>query len=278
MSIITKDCKHGTFSFYANDTIIGRSLSVYGEYCEHEFVMLDQLVEPDWHVLDVGSNIGLHSVWFSNHAFKGKVYSFEPNENNRLLLIKNLSQNNCNNVEVYNNLVGNRNGTEFISSFNPSVPGNFGECSILDRDPQQLYEAKPMITIDSLQLPKVDFIKIDVEGYEKEVLNGAEETIINHRPGMLVEVNNSQTHIEHMWNQLAYLNYEIYWLPVRNYNPYNYFGNTMNIFSNSGIINVLALPKDKVNLSVFDEVLEPVEGYNDTYQQMYKRVINKLSG
>jgi FkbM family methyltransferase len=277
MSIITKDCKHGKFSYFTNDTIIGKSLSVYGEYCEHEFMVLDQLIEPDWNVVDVGANIGLHSVWFSKHAFKGKVTAFEPNEYSRQLLLKNLTQNNCKNVDIYSNLVGNKIGTEFISSFDPSKPGNYGECSILDRDPNQLYEAKAMVKLDSLDLGAVDFIKIDVEGYEKEVMLGAENTIIEYRPGLLVEVNNSQTHVEHIWNQLAYLNYEIYWLPVRNYNPYNYFGNTVNVFSNSGIINVLALPKEKSNLHVFDSVLEPVEGYDDTYQKMYARVIAKLT-
>ena len=69
--IKTKQCKHGVFSFFKNDTIIGKSLDLYGEYAEYEFMLLNNLIAPDHIVIDVGANIGLHTVWFSKHAFKG---------------------------------------------------------------------------------------------------------------------------------------------------------------------------------------------------------------
>lgn len=276
--IKTKRCKHGVFSFFQNDMIIGKSLDLYGEYAEYEFMLLDNLIAPNHVVIDIGANIGLHSVWFSKHAFKGEVVAFEPNEHNRVMLAKNLEQNGCKNVTVYANIVGERKGMAFISSFDPKLPGNYGECSVLDSNPGQLYESRDMVNIDSINVQRLDFVKIDVEGYEKQVLNGMKDTITKHRPGMLVEVNNSTTHIEHMWNMLAPQDYLLWWLPVRNYNPYNYFGNKTNIFMQGGIIDVLAMPREKAPIVELDAVMEPVEGFDDTYQKMYARALNKLKG
>ena len=274
--IKTKRCKHGTFSYFANDMFIGQSLDLYGEYCENEFLIMDLLIQPNFVALDVGANLGLHTVWFSRHAFTGKVHSFEPNEFNRQLLGFNIQQNRCKNVQIYSNAVSNRGGTAFISSFDPSKPGNYGECSLLEGNPNAQYHAVPTVRLDSLPFEKVDFIKIDVEGYEPQVLSGAQATIIKHRPSMLIEVNNSQSHIEKIWEQLSRRDYLMWWLPVRNYNPYNYFGNPVNIFANSGVINVLACPREKAPIIEIDKILEPVEGFDDDHIKMYKRVLNRL--
>ena len=88
MGIQTKLCKHGLFSYFTNDIIIGKSLELYGEYAENEFLLLNHVVQPGDFVLDIGANLGLHNVWFAKHAFKGQVAAFEPNEFNRNLLIK----------------------------------------------------------------------------------------------------------------------------------------------------------------------------------------------
>jgi FkbM family methyltransferase len=276
MGIQTKLCKHGLFSYFTNDIIIGKSLEMYGEYAENEFLLLNHVIQPGDFVIDIGANLGLHTVWFAKHAFKGRVAAFEPNEFNRNLLIKNIDQNQCKNVQIYGNIVGDRNGSGFISSFNPSIPGNYGECSVLEANPGGLYEAKPMVKIDALNFGRCDFIKIDVEGYEKEVLTGCQETIKRCRPQMLVEINNSTTHLEFMWDMLHELDYLLWWLPVRNYNPTNFFGNRVNIFSNGGIIDIFAGPREKTPIHELDGVLEPVEGFDDTYQKMYKRVMNNI--
>lgn len=44
--IKTKDCKHGKFTFFENDTVVGKSLNVYGEYCEWEIMCLEHIIEP----------------------------------------------------------------------------------------------------------------------------------------------------------------------------------------------------------------------------------------
>lgn len=70
MSSVTRKCRHGTFLFNRNDTFVGRSLELYGEWCEAEIELLAQVVKPGDVVLDVGANIGTHAVPFCQWALK----------------------------------------------------------------------------------------------------------------------------------------------------------------------------------------------------------------
>jgi FkbM family methyltransferase len=269
-SIQTAQCKHGKFSYFTNDTIIGKSLDMYGEYCEQEFTIMEHIVRPTDFIIDVGANIGVHTIWLSKHAFQGRVSSFEPNEFSRELLLKNLYLNNSTNVTVYNNVVGNGMSSVFISSYSPHIPGNYGECSVLDKRPGNYHSAQ-MLTIDQLDPVKVDFMKIDVEGYEMEVIKGARSTIEKFRPSMLIEVNDSLPHIDFLYKELVPKDYQLYWLPVRNYNPNNYKGNKTNIFMNSGVVNIIAAHKDKTHIKTLDTLLAPVTSADDSYIKMHKR-------
>lgn len=60
--VATKLCRHGTLLFNSNDTFVGRSLELYGEWCEAEIELLAQVVRRGDFVLDVGANIGTHAV------------------------------------------------------------------------------------------------------------------------------------------------------------------------------------------------------------------------
>ena len=75
----------------------------------------------------------------------------------------------------------------FISSIVPHS-GNYGECSVLKKG-KGAFHAAQMVCIDKLAPVKCDFMKIDVEGYEPQVIAGAIETIKKFKPSMLVEVN-----------------------------------------------------------------------------------------
>lgn len=270
-SIRTKQCKHGRFSYFTNDIIIGQSLELYGEYCEQEFMVISHLINPTDYVLDIGANIGLHTVWFAKHAFQGHVSSFEPNEFNRQLLVQNLRQNHCMNAEVYTNVVGDRTGSCFISSYSPHIPGNYGECSVLKKG-KGAFHAAQMVCIDKLAPVKCDFMKIDVEGYEPQVIAGAIETIKKFKPSMLVEVNDQQSHIKYLWETLNPLGYLMWWLPVRNYNPANYAGNKQNVFLDSGVINLVISHKSKAKLEFLDTALNSVAGPDDSYTKVHQRL------
>src|SRR4051812_16828084 len=85
-----KACKHGRFLYNVNDTFVGRSLDLYGEWCEEEIEVLSQIIKPGSVVLDIGANIGTHTICFAKQALPGGVvYAFEPQR----LVFQNLCAN-----------------------------------------------------------------------------------------------------------------------------------------------------------------------------------------
>jgi FkbM family methyltransferase len=122
-------------------------------------------------VVDVGSNIGIHTLYLSKLVGKmGKVYSFEPEPNNFALLKKNVEFNKCNNVIVEQKAISNRTG-KIKLSLSDSMAGH----RISNSDSQE-----NTIIIDSVSLDdyfknhdrKIDFIKIDTEGFDGNVIQG----------------------------------------------------------------------------------------------------------
>ena len=142
--------------------------------------MGEQLKE-DWVCLDVGANIGYHSILMSRLAHKGLVYSFEPTITSRMLR-KNLAFNDCANVEVIEQAVGNVSGNSKDALYR-----------IWGRKPEK--KSYSFTTIDdfvkSRGLARVDLIKVDVDGFDVEVLEGARETLAGLTPIVLVELNHA---------------------------------------------------------------------------------------
>ena len=123
-----------------------------------------------WHnCIDIGSNVG---IWTRELASKfKKVYCFEPNPNFNECFRKNITEDN---VELFEFGLSNKEHTasqEFNSTQITNTPGDV-QCR----------------TLDSFNLNDIDFIKIDVDGFEAEVLEGAIGTIIRNNPVINVEI------------------------------------------------------------------------------------------
>ena len=264
--ISTGKCRHGKFTWFDNDVIIGKSLATYGEYCEWEIMCLEQLIEPEWHIADIGANIGTHSVPFSKLAHKGHIHAFEPNELSRGLLNRNLLQNQVTNTTVYPYALSRSAGNRYLSNYNPQKPGNYGEASL--NNSGEMMELVPTMRLDQVQFERLDLIKCDVEGEEPNVFKGAKRTLAEHLPTCFVECN-EETNLKPLWNRFNKLGYtQAYWCPVRNFNPDNYKGFTKNVFGSGGVINVMFMsPKRKVNFQYLEKVLGP----EDSYKKMYDR-------
>ncbi len=92
-NIVTQKSKHGIFSYYKNDKFIGKSLREYGEFSEGEVHLIKQLTKTNDNVIEVGSNIGTHTIPLAKHLSQGGLlYALEPQSQNYKILIKNINQ------------------------------------------------------------------------------------------------------------------------------------------------------------------------------------------
>lgn len=141
-------------------------------------IILEHIHQGDT-VVDVGAFIGDHTIAYCNAVGEsGHVHAFEPNAKAYECL-----EYNCKSAKTYN--LGLSNVAETV--FYCCEDKNAGAGRIL-RDTPTSTQIKT-ITLDSLKLSALDFLKIDVEGYEVAVLEGAALTIKKYRPKMWIEIN-----------------------------------------------------------------------------------------
>jgi len=125
------------------------------------------------YILDIGAWVGTWSM--AMNKFCGRVIAFEPDSLHYQCLVKNVTDD----VETHQLAVGSEEKLISLSEDNFTQSKRIvGEGSI------------PMITIDNMKLDDVDLIKIDVEGYEMEVLKGAKKTLENVQY-LMIELNNN---------------------------------------------------------------------------------------
>lgn len=140
-------------------------------------------------VIDCGAFIGDHTVAYAKHIGPtGTVLAFEPGAEAYECLKHNTK--NEERVIIYNGGLGATHHKSFLKNVDTNSGMNYLSNQIEKRGESSFEEGNiNIITIDSLNLPKLDFIKIDCEGYELEVLKGGIETIKKFKPKMLIEIN-----------------------------------------------------------------------------------------
>jgi FkbM family methyltransferase len=238
--IVVKKVKHGVFAFNRNDRFVGRALDLYGEWCESEIALLARFIEPGATILDVGANIGTHTVAFAQLAADtGVVIAFEPQRTSFHLLCANVALNCLANVRCLQQAVGEAPGSTLVPVLSPHEQRNFGAVAL---GGTETGEPVPLTTIDALELEACSLIKVDVEGMEPQVLRGAAATIARHRPVLYVE-NNTIEGARATLSAVFDLGYRAWWDLALYYNPANYFGNSENVFARyQPEANLLCMP------------------------------------
>jgi FkbM family methyltransferase len=171
--------------------IISELISKNHVWEPHMHKIFEKYINKESIVLEGGCHIGTHTLKL---GLLGKqVLSFEPMTNSNVILRENLKINNITNVTVYNEGLSNKTDVayfEWIGHNNPGASGlannPMGKPSYTK--PIEKKHPVTLITIDSLQLEKLDFIKLDVEGYEINVIEGAIDTIKKCNPIITLEI------------------------------------------------------------------------------------------
>ena len=131
-------------------------------------------------VYDIGANIGNHTVYFATHS-KAKVFSFEPVPVTFDLLKRNVEQNGlADRVTLFNCALGAQEGSARMQ-----VTNELSVARITEKGTQETSIKR----LDDMNLPPPDFVKIDVEDYELEVLKGMERTLRESSPVLWIEIH-----------------------------------------------------------------------------------------
>src|ERR1700732_2474339 len=138
---------------------------------------LRSVVRDDSIVADVGANQGLYTLWLARVATGGHVYAFEPDPQLFECLEQNVRNNQLTNISAIRAAASDRSGTLALTANKL----NRGDNRVTRNPDSGLDEVKAVTLDETLSHSRLDLLKIDVQGFEIEVLQGARETIGNNR-------------------------------------------------------------------------------------------------
>ena len=157
-------------------------------------------IEPNHTCFDAGANVGVNSIIMAHYASAGRVHSFEPVKRTREIFEKNKAANKSDNISIVGTGLGDQKASVTISVDTEALANANIVTGILSNDINWKYDDRVTFEQISLQRlddywtavgrPEVNFLKIDVEGYEEKVLIGAPEFLQNNRDLFLIcEIN-----------------------------------------------------------------------------------------
>jgi|TARA_Y100000294_G_scaffold145701_1_gene140991 FkbM family methyltransferase len=204
-------------------------LTRYKKNLDYVFLWMMKLNLKKPVILDVGANIGMYSICYSKLFSDANIYAFEPVKKNYQTLIQNIKNNKIKNIIANNFGLLDKKKFLKIGIPDPSTHKRYkqnindGLFSIFAK------KKKFKIKVDSLdafikkkKINKIDFIKIDVEGAEFQVLKGAKKTISKYKPIIQLEFNEltevlGNKKINFFQNFAKKFDYKIYYL-TKGYN------------------------------------------------------------
>lgn len=184
----------------------GRGIYVFRDSLEPELEHLEAFIPPGGVFVDIGGNTGIFTVkaaqFFRQHG-GGTVVTYEPLPEMLAELDHNLAANGFDNVRLRSFCLGAQAGTAelWLNLNRPAA------ASLVNRDPKATHRSMLVLRLDDVypleKLDRLDYVKIDVEGAESEVLAGANETLKRFRPIIQLETNISDAPLN-LTNYSAY--------------------------------------------------------------------------
>jgi len=172
------------FAVLERDTHLSRWIEESGRIDHNENVtktICEKYIKPGDHVIDVGASLGDHTVPYARFVGpSGKVYAFEPQPESWECLQHNVRPYPW--IETFNYALGYKADTGFLERCDNIGASRLGIGS-------QFTNEVEIKTLDDFEFDRVDFIKIDTEGYDLFVMRGAVKTIRKFRPKILFELH-----------------------------------------------------------------------------------------
>lgn len=173
----------GKYVFYylSDDKYVGQRIALE-KYEPYETELIQRQVKKGNVIIDVGANIGYYTVLLANKVGKkGKIYAFEPDSANFEILEKNIKANKLENVVAMKVAVGAKNETKTLHKSKE----NYGDHKLYGNEKTK--EEVKIVKLDDFIKEKIDLIKIDTQGWEPEIIEGAKNLIEKWKPIMFME-------------------------------------------------------------------------------------------
>ena len=171
--------------------VIEDSILQHGNWSGDLLKLTDHFVTPNSTIIEVGANIGFESLYYARKYPDCIIYSYEPGSYAYDTLLRSKAYNHLDNLRVFKLAVGERSGAlEIASPTESSRNKGLGSLNAnQDLDDSYVKEQIEMVTLDVHCTPgqRVSVLKIDTQGFEWNVLQGATALIEKHRPVILFE-------------------------------------------------------------------------------------------
>jgi FkbM family methyltransferase len=203
-----------SFVHFFNDTL-SKEISIFGVYEKEQLNKIINIMKSKKKrvFLDIGANIGNHSIFFSN--FFEKVISFEPHPKTFQLL--KINAGNIKNIQIFNIALTEKKKIVYLRDF-PST--NMGGHSLHKNGEFKSQGNRLDNIIDS---KKIDLIKIDTEGHEYRVLKGMKKLLTNNNPILMYELDaKNYTENDVTVKYLKKLNYKYFYFFDQDFDYYKY--------------------------------------------------------
>jgi FkbM family methyltransferase len=218
--------RYGTLIYNKNDVRVGRSLELYGEYCERAIIVFDQILAPGQVVIDIGANIGSHTLFFAKKVGPaGCVLAFEPQRLVYQTLCGNMAINSITNVHCWNAAVGDQRGEITVPRVDHERDIDFLSLELGGAEGDRV----PVIQLDGMNLPRCNLVRIASPGMECAVLDGAAQLLKRAKPIVHISSQLDAAREAKLLERLTALGYAAYWHSAELFNPLNHAGNSENV-------------------------------------------------
>ena len=205
--------KDGLVCLVNTKDLIGWKIFFFGEYEQDTNQVLAKYLKEDFVVIEAGANIGSESLLISRLAPQGKVYCFEPNPYTFDRLKINIAINELNNVYAYDYALGEADGAIHFNIY-PKGFCNAGMSSKYMETPLTKKITVTQKTLDNFvkeqQIERVDFIKMDIQGAEMDMIKGSLETIARFKPIIFTEACEPYNDTNKLYELLKSYGYKIH--------------------------------------------------------------------
>lgn len=240
--------KYGYYIYYKKTSLDAtrlRKLIIDGQYETSDLEAVRKILKPGDHIVDVGAHEGFFTLFMAQKTgSQGKIYSIEPNQENLYFLKKNIAINSFSNINILPLAAGNHK--EKRTFYFSKDLGAWGSLINYWDDTDK----RMKVNVDSLDhtlLPiadKIDFIKIDTEGNEYNVILGTDKILTKNKPNLFIEVSLSFWAVENlslnvMLDKVRSYGYELFVLNNGLLSPY--------FWPAERVFNLFAFHKSKLN-------------------------------